>query len=150
MACVPLSTQFQVPNLLNLPRDVLRLIFNENDPVSRIVARFVCSKLRELIPYTPLAGKPKLSVLAAEKGYLSLLKWAWSKGCPMDKWVCAGAARGGHLEVLRWAHANRCPWDVWTCQAAAYEGHLEVLRWAIAKGCPGGEKYRDRLVQQGS
>ena len=67
---------------------------------------------------------------------VSLIKWAYTNGCPWDASTCANAAMNGHLEVLQWARANGCPWDVYTCAYAAINGRLEVLQWARSNGCP--------------
>jgi hypothetical protein len=47
--------------------------------------------------------------LCAASGWLGVLQWARTNGCPWDKATCAFAAKGGHLEVLQWARANG--WD---------------------------------------
>jgi hypothetical protein len=152
--------------LLCLPIDVLRIIFSfvDKDDLSRVTARFVCRKFRDLIQ--PRKSYKGFCEKAARVGYLSLLQWARANGCPWNGWTCAGAAEGGHLEILKWARANGCPWDEmtcsgaaksghlevlqwvranvypwdkWTCARAAYGGHLEVLKWARANGCPWDE-----------
>ena len=120
--------------LLALPLDLLRLIFSSyvaRSPLSRITARFVCRRFRDLLP-PPFPKDPREQAsdfckLAAADGYLNLIKWARTNGCPWDARTCAGAAGGGHLEVLQWARANGCPSDVLTCAVAARGGHLEVL-----------------------
>jgi hypothetical protein len=76
-------------------------------------------------------------VYAAAHGYLPLLKWAYTNGCPWGWFTCEYAAQGGHLEVLRWARANGCPGVVNTCAMSAQGGHLALLRWARANGYPG-------------
>jgi hypothetical protein len=73
---------------------------------------------------------------AAERGYLEVVKWPHSTGCPCDTSSCSGAARQGHLEVLRWLREHDCPWNTMTCTAAASGGHLTVLRWARENHCP--------------
>jgi hypothetical protein len=126
--------------LLCLPIDVLRIIFSfvDKDDLSRVTARFVCRKFRDLIqPRKSIKG---FCEKAARVGYLSLIQWARANGCPWDEWTCAGAAEGGHLEVLKWARANSCPWDEMTCSGAAKGGHLEVLQWVRANGCPWDEE----------
>ncbi len=73
---------------------------------------------------------------AAEKGNLSILKWARETGCYWDEWTCTFAAKNGHIEVLQWARQHGCPWNEYTCSCAAGGGHLSVLQWAREHGCP--------------
>ena len=104
-----------MPQLLELPTDLLRLILSSHvacSYVSYVPARFVCRRFRELLPREQARY---FCQLAAAEGYLGLIKWARANGCPWDADTCANAAEGGHLEVLQWAHANGCPWDENTC-----------------------------------
>ena len=136
-----------MPQLLELPTDLVRLILSSyvaRSPLSRVTARFVCRRFRDLL--SPLSKETRelahrFCELAARHGYLNLIKWARTNGCPWDVYTCSYAADGGHLEVLKWARANRCPWNEWTCSCAAIGGHLEVLQWAISNGCPYDRNY---------
>ena len=74
--------------------------------------------------------------VAARNGHLAVLQWAWAHGCERDKGTCYRAAENGHLEVLQWARAQGCPWDGHLCELAAKFGHLAVLQWARAQECP--------------
>ena len=130
--------------LLDLPTDVLRLILSYivRYPLSLITARFVCRRFRDLLP--PLSKETRQQAryfcgLAASNGYLNLIKWARTNGCPWSEYTSARAARGGHLEVLQWLRANGCPWTATICSNAAAGGHLEVLQWARTNGCPWNE-----------
>ena len=121
--------------LLALPADLLRLILSyiARSPLSHITARFVCRRFRDLL--SPLSHETRQQARnfcqhAAVEGYLNLIKWAHTSGCPWDEYTCSYAAYGGHLEVLKWARANGCPWDEWTCSRAAWGGHLKMLQWA--------------------
>ena len=133
-----------MPQLLELPTDLSRLILSyiARSPLSHITARFVCRRFRDLLP--PLSKETRRQAryycnLAAEVGYLDLIKWARTYGCPWNEGTCHKAARYGHLEVLQWARANGCPWNKNTCSYAALGGYLEVLQWARANGCPWDE-----------
>ena len=54
-------------------------------------------------------NKNKICNIAAENGWLDLLKWArhssltFGNGCEWNSNVCSNAAENGHLEVLKWA-----------------------------------------------
>src|SRR5271165_4484675 len=73
--------------------------------------------------------------IAAQNGWLDLLKWAKQNGCDWNSSTCSIAAHNGHLEVLKWARENGCKWNSLTCSNAAENGHLEVLKWARENGC---------------
>ena len=74
--------------------------------------------------------KNAVCFIAAENGWLDLLKWAKQNGCEWDSFVCGGAAWSGHLEIIKWEKQNGCEWDSKVCNDAALRGHLEVLKWA--------------------
>jgi hypothetical protein len=101
-----------MPQLLELPTDILCLILSSyvaRSPLSRVTARFVCRRFRDLL--SPLSKETREQAhrfceLAALEGYLNLIKWARTNGCPWNVPTCSYAAEGGHLEVLQWAHAN--------------------------------------------
>ena len=42
--------------------------------------------------------------------------------------ICRIAAENGWLDLLKWARQNGCNWDSNTCSNAAFNGHLEVLK----------------------
>jgi hypothetical protein len=139
--------------LLDLPIDVLRyyifspkyLDFNE-----LVICRFVCTKLSKVIKSYDF----KIEVEAG-KGHKNILQWAISQGCPINKNVCAFAARNGHLEILKWA--VQYPWfnptntpargypslnssynpsrGSYICRYAAMGGHLFILGWLTFNGC---------------
>ena len=109
-----------MPQLLELPADLLRLILSyiSRSSLSHITAQFVCRRFRDLLP--PLSKETREQAryfcnLAATDGYLDLIKWARANRCPWNKFTCANAAEGGHLEVLQWTRANGCPWNAYTC-----------------------------------
>ena len=177
MTSFPLDTSTETGvtsagRFLSLPRDVISHILRSEflpEPKDLGRLRAVCKGLRDAVDLTGRKIKKLSDVLAAEGGYLSLLKDRHSRGVLKYKYkylVCAAAARNGdlkelkalraddypwyeetcayaaehgHLEVLKWAHANGCPWDEATCWRAAMGGHLEVLQWARANGCPWSE-----------
>src|SRR3954466_14502240 len=127
--------------LLELPTDLVRLILSyfARSPLSRITARFVCRRFRDLLPALSQETRKQAREfcrLAATGGYLNLIKWARTNDCPWNATTCSWAADRGHLKVLQWARTNGCPWDNSTSTYAAYGGHLEVLQWARANGCP--------------
>ena len=88
--------------LLELPTDLIRLILSSyiaRSPLSNITARFVCRRFRDLLP-PPLSQETREQArdfcsIAAADGYLNLVKWLRTNGCPWDALTCAGAAYGG-------------------------------------------------------
>ena len=85
--------------------------------------------------------KNEVCNIAAENGWLDLLKWGRQNGCEWDSYVCSRAAENGNLEILKWARQNGCEWNSSVCMNAATNGHLEVLKWAKLNGCVCGGEY---------
>jgi len=86
---------------------------------------------------------------AAERGYLSVIKYAQKRGCYLGEQDCAKAAAGGQLEVLRFLREKGCPWSDSTCANAAAGGHLVLLKWARKNGCPWDESACWRAASGG-
>jgi hypothetical protein len=69
---------------------------------------------------------------AAIVGNLEVFELMRARGVPWDWKVCAQAARHSHLDVLRWAHSRGCPLNAeHACQMAAYINHFEMLQWVV-------------------
>jgi hypothetical protein len=49
--------------------------------------------------------------VAAERGYLHIVQWAWANGFRMSRYMTIAAARNGHLQTLMWLRAIGCQWD---------------------------------------
>ena len=72
---------------------------------------------------------------AARKGYLEMLKYCFSNGCPCDEEEsCIQAAAGGHLDCVRFlfdkVKASRETEKEAALQAAAY-GHLDIVKYFV-------------------
>ena len=183
MASFPLDTSTETGvtsagGFLSLPRHVISHILEflpEPKDLGRL--RAVCKGLRDAVDLTGRKIKKLSDVLAAEGGYLSLLKDRHSRGVlkdkhlvcaaaarngdlkelkalraddyPWNEYTCAYAAKGGHLETLKWARDNGCGWNDETCAEAAEHGHLEVLKWARANGCGWSEYTCERAAEGG-
>jgi len=84
-------------------------------------------------------NKIKICDIAAENGWLDLLKWAREKNYKWNNSLLGSAAKNGHLKVLKWALQNGCQWywyennSIYEC--AAENGHFEVLKWIHENGC---------------
>ncbi len=123
-----------LPNEIMLP-----ILVQHLDPVWKVVCNSVCKRWHILVKSSPRVARPGSGVRfthkVAQGGYLKVLQWAYTQGCPLSELTCAHAAQGGHLEVLQWARSQLCPWNEATCAYAARGGHLEVLQWARSQGC---------------
>jgi hypothetical protein len=73
--------------------------------------------------------------IAAEYGYIEILKWLLNNGCRWNRTTCAMAAKSGNLELLKYLRENGCKWDARTCSRAAEYGHLEILIYARENDC---------------
>ena len=159
MASFPLDTSTETGvtsagGFLSLPRHV---ISQAREPKDLGRLRAVCKGLRDAVDLTGRKIKKLSDVLAAEGGYLSLLKDNTpeafsSRVCcsgekrrpeelkalravtPWNEYTCAYARRVATSRTLKWARDNGCGWNDETCAEAAEHGHLEVLKWARANG----------------
>ena len=74
----------------------------------------------------------QICVMAAERGDMSMLRWAIDNGCPLHVDVCAAAARVGRFSVLKWLRALEppCPWNRQQMLDAALRGENErIIEW---------------------
>jgi hypothetical protein len=102
----------------------------------------------------------KASQLAAAKGNLDLLKWAFASGFPLDTDICwhvvttpfVTSDQPGiyvkKLAVLKWARRNGFPWSESVAHAAARLLELKVFKWAISHGCPFNEDAVQEAMEQ--
>jgi hypothetical protein len=62
------------------------------------VCRFVCRRLRQIIPEARCFRLASIAFSAAESGNFAVLKWAcMEQGTPVTGAMCCAAARGGEL-----------------------------------------------------
>jgi hypothetical protein len=141
--------------LLGLPEDVLRyrILSPEVLDFSTLgVCRFVCRKLRNMLPRklfppgrwrmhsekpTPQAIGGCLVSGATAQGHLAVLKWALKRktACRSHRSELDGlAAASGQLRVLKWlvqeTGKTYVYWDSLFSEAVE-KGHLEVAKWLL-------------------
>ena len=80
---------------------------------------------------------------------LELLKWAREvKHCEWDEKTINKAARKGYLEMLKYCFSNGCPCDEEeSCKHAAYMGRLDCLRFLFTKVNPSRETEEDAALR---
>ena len=82
--------------------------------------------------------------LAAENGYLDILKLARQKNCPWNSFTPEFAAKNGHLDIVKWVRSvdPPCRWDEQTPAWAAKNGHLDIVKWvrSVDPPCPWDER----------
>lgn len=83
----------------------------------------------------------------AEKGYLSLVKYAREQGCEWDAMTCAMAAKYGHIDALKLLCSWDCPWDARTVLYAASHGYIDIVKYATE--CEHGRVARLAAVRGG-
>jgi hypothetical protein len=121
--------------ILNLQQDVLTykiFSYSNLDFESLQICRFVCRKLRDMIPFR----KFEISKL----GSLGLLKWSRNLGAPFDYYTCSNAVRNRNYEMMHWAYDRGAHLDKWVAATIALDGNLQELQWAIENGAGYGEK----------
>lgn len=68
------------------------------------------------------------AVYCASHDYVSLLGWAKSNKCPMEKTVGWAAARHGHLKSIQWTIEYNYA-DMVLYQISLSFGHLHIAQW---------------------
>lgn len=137
-----------------LPVEVVSLILVDHvDPLCWPCCRFVCRRWYSLLAHAksavksdlaraddPEAGETAYAAMLAARGWLSVLKWAASNGCPCGKEFGISAAFAGRLDVLEWVRSEGYEMDELTCAYAAKGCQLEVLKSRVPVlmkiGCP--------------
>jgi len=99
-----------------------------------VVCRRVCKQWRTLLS-PPSTKSLKFTEVAAQFGWMSLVKWGTERGCPWNEATLSAAAEGGHVDLVKWLRENGCSWNT-AASFAALGGHLEVLKWLKEQGCP--------------
>ena len=79
--------------------------------------------------------KSKLCTIAAGRGCITTLQWAYQNDCTWNWKTCQAAAERGHLDCLIWAREHGCDWNRSTCTTVAERGHLACFIWARQNGC---------------
>jgi hypothetical protein len=105
-------TGYLTSGLLQLPRDVLRLLFRYVDLCTLVSCRSTCKWFAGFLDRKWVKGNMRIfGSSAALSGYLNVLQWAWAAGfpCRNDVHICPMAAYKGHLQLLQWARENACP-----------------------------------------
>jgi roadblock/LC7 domain-containing protein len=141
-----------------LPTDILRnVLFSARflEEPMLLLCRFVSRRLLHCIGPGAVPRPPSLApsfscmdsfsnfdimlLWAAERGYLSILRWLGSRGAKLtvalrDRFwrhhtIISHAAKGGHLAVIEWAEQQGLgPATAVNLAPAARAGHLELLR----------------------
>ena len=143
--------------LLDLPPELLGIIYDHLDPVMKAVSRCVCRRFAVILPkfyedlhgnqverygywrardtYGPCGGQP-LCEKAAKYGYAKVVQWACSRGFPFfSQQVFASAAVNGQQAFLVWGQTTgELEYDSVVSEAAARGGHLDLLLWLRAYG----------------
>ena len=136
-------------SLSNLPSDVLRhVLFTPDmlDTVSLTVMRFVSRRFRAIIPVQKKYPKPPWSIdgvkapdifaTCALKGYIDIMRWAYSQRAPLSIAVYEYATYSADQHVLQWLRSLLIPYDERSCLGAIRSGNLEVLKSIRQAGAP--------------
>ena len=130
-------------------KEILAIILNHTNEIS-IYCYYQTSKsnkkiLSELIQTKMINIDNKYSIqenlctMAAEYGYLNILKWARKNYYPWDENTCSNAAKNGHLKLLKWARKNkrtRIHWNITTRHEAIFTDNFEILKMTYGDICP--------------
>lgn len=76
----------------------------------------------------------KDAILAAEGGFLEILKLLHTRGLKLDFQVMEAAAKGGSVEVVEFLLSKNCPKSGYECLHCAHRGHLPLLKYFVSRG----------------
>lgn len=108
-------------------------------------------------------------------GYLNVVKWCLSHGCPLERDIFKDAARAGHVDILRWGfnvgllvrapkcstrevegtapavvrRQRFCLLDEEIFASAAGSGRLGLLRWLKSVRCPWNSNATYKAARHG-
>jgi hypothetical protein len=92
-------------DLLNFPRDIMNIIWNNCDVISQICLRMTCSVIYKRYNMRKLISK--FTTIAARKGYINILDWANKCGMTIDSPIIEiEAARTGNIDLMNWIQMN--------------------------------------------
>jgi hypothetical protein len=122
--------------ILDLPTEILQMIFNESGLLSIYPLEFTCSLFHQVIG--PQKVRNYITVVA-RNGNLKLLQWAYVQGAKMNlSELGPGVIIGGNLDMIKWLESeNICYFGDWAWRPATVYGHLHILRWlrVTTKSC---------------
>lgn len=81
----------------------------------------------------------RIMLIAAERNYLDIMKWAYQRGAVLDSYLSTRATLKGSLQTLEYLYQNQCPFTEETSAAAAWRGDLQILIWLRERNCPWNE-----------
>ena len=80
-----------------------------------------------------------LTMHAAGRGHLEMLRYLCEEGCPVDGDVAFNSVKYKRLDCLEYLRSISCPWDHRVCCAAAKNDDLSTLMYVHENGCPWSE-----------
>ena len=121
--------------LLDLPNDVLRLIFTVNNICwsGILISKVVCLKLRTIL--SDMKSLPLLVCIRNDYekndgSFMELYKWVWYKTNNTRKYysIAYAAAERGNIEDLKWALSVESNWDRGGIMHSAIDyGHIDIV-----------------------
>ena len=120
-------TYFQV-----LPIDLRQLLYSR----LKIPMRWIIRNIEEFKTCKPIPSNQGVcnyfvddcGDLPLEK-LISLLEWAWQKGCPCTSLMTSNIANQGKLELLQYLRTRGCKISDSVAIGAARGGHINILEW---------------------
>ena len=131
---------------------------NKNIDLNQFEDLLLTNELK-LLNNKSLCDEEKIGI-AAEKNYLSLIKYLDQQGCKWNAYAFYCAAKAGNLKILTYLYKNNkntnigknYEWDTWnnmTLIAASLHGHLDCLKYAHENGCKwNGTPFEGAISEQ--
>jgi hypothetical protein len=153
-----------------MPAEIISSILLYCDPLTLIVAQFVCQEwyylrkhavcMYDIVSIDPIVDyssrfkkwfarlffvdnpiPQKIINEASLNGDVKFVKLLCEYGAYPDCDTMGHAAAGGHMKMVKWLRDNYCPWDGDASASAAAHGHSELALWMLKEGCPMSSKF---------
>lgn len=123
----------------------------KNDLMLKHLVRFNDIKLLELcMDRHDNHWTSKVSAIAAQYGYLDILKYAHNNNYIISYTAASYAAATGHLDCLIYLHENKYEWNKLTVIFSIIQDQYECFRYAWDNECPRPRDYKRLAMQNGS
>ena len=132
--------------LKELTRGVMLVFWGRLEMLQWYMARLEVENFPDVINYNKNRGANMK--MAAERGYIEMLKWLVENGFKFTADALTQAAKGGHLECIVYLRERGCNMTPTTAHAAVNNARINVLRWVIENGCAWDPQWTlDQLEQ---
>lgn len=110
----------------NVPSDIFGIIKCHLEPYYIQMLSLSCKKFS----YLKVKFNKMMIIKYCEKGNSTILELLHSMKFKFNEYMYAGiAASNGHKSIVKWLYSKGCPLDVYVSHRAAINGDLSMIEW---------------------